>query len=178
MGIHFLAGLWISLLVFTIASAKAKARILPSFSWFTHDYFCNYSLWMIDVWKMKISEILKLALFGIFLIRYGNWVSRPEQVENWSWLVKFWKPFVNLFPPSDGRGNFGAFSTCSGRETQFPYRTRKIPNSANKAWFILNFRNSIIPKDFQIELYHWLHCPEMSLSEKVCEIQLVRQGTH
>ena len=53
-----------------------------------------------------------------------------EQLENGCLLIKFWKPFVNWFSPSDGRGNFGAFSTCSRRENQFPYRTRKIPNSA------------------------------------------------
>ena len=29
------------------------------------------------------------------------------------------------------REMFGAFSTCSGREIQFPYRTKKILNSAN-----------------------------------------------
>ena len=39
-----------------------------------------------------------------------------EQLENGCLLVKFWKPFVNWFPPSDGWGNFGAFSTCSRRE--------------------------------------------------------------
>ena len=53
-----------------------------------------------------------------------------EQLENECWLVKFWKPFVNWFSTSDGRGNFGAFLTCLRRKTQFPYRTRKIPNSA------------------------------------------------
>ena len=50
----------------------------------------------------------------------------PEQVENGYLLVKFWKPFVNCFSPSDGRGHFGAFSTCSRREIHERERYRTV----------------------------------------------------
>ena len=69
-------------------------------------------------------------MFGITFRSRTRTAKSNEQLENGCLLVKFWKPFVNLFLPSDGRGNFGAFSTCSRRKNHFPYRTRKIPNSA------------------------------------------------
>ena len=79
--------------------------------------------------RMKIVSS-SLAVFGITFRSRTRTAKSNEQLENGCLLVKFWKPFVNLFPPSDGRGNFGAFSTCSRRKNHFPYRTRKIPNSA------------------------------------------------
>ena len=81
--------------------------------------------------KVNTLDSLLIAVFEITFRSRTRTAKSNEQLENGCLLVKFWKPFVNLFPPSDGQGNFGAFSTCSRCKNHFPYRTRKIPNSAN-----------------------------------------------
>ena len=43
------------------------------------------------------------------------------------------------------RKNFGAFSTCSRREIQFPYRMKMTPNSDNYVYFSL-FRSHVLQK--------------------------------
>ena len=90
-------------------------------------------------------------MFGITFHSRTRTAKSNEQLENGCLLVKFWKPFVNLFPPSDGQGNFGAFSTCSRRENHFPYRTRKIPNSANSSGQIdLSCKEGFLDSGFNI----------------------------
>ena len=98
-------------------------------------------------------EAKSIAVFGITFRSRTRTAKSNEQLENGCLLVKFWKPFVNLFPPSDGRGNFGAFSTCSRHENHFPYWTRKIPNSACRR---INSRCLLEPI-WQIFVVHY-HC--------------------
>ena len=69
-------------------------------------------------------------MFGITFRSRTRTTKSYEQLENWSWLVKFRKPFVNWFSPSDGQENFGTFSTCFRCKYQFPYQTKMIPSSA------------------------------------------------
>ena len=102
-----------------------------------------------------------VAVFGITFRSRTRTAKSNEQLENECWLVKFWKPFVNWFSPSDGRGNFGAFSTCLRREIQFLYRTKKLPNSASdrslltfwsKSYCIINSTSVYVDMDRLMEI--------------------------
>ena len=83
-----------------------------------------------DVQVPTIEQWNCLAVFGIIFHSRTRITKSYEQLENWSWLVKFRKPFVNWFSPSDGQENFGTFSTCFRGKNQFPYQTKMIPSSA------------------------------------------------
>ena len=129
---HPISTVWITLVDTEVFKLRPKLYLFI-YCWLLCVIFIERIFWKNGKFLgSRICALLKLALFGItFLLRAMRIVKSNEQLENWSWLVKFRKPFVNWFSLSDGWGNFWAFLTCSRCENQILYHTKMIPNSAN-----------------------------------------------
>ena len=103
--------------------------------------FCavNFFTWYIKVRrhpackgeKQRVETFLILAVFGIIFVRYGNWFSRLEQVEN---APKFPRPSEGVNQFANGFRNLTnqlKFSGCSWLLAILVLERKVIPNPAS-----------------------------------------------